>query len=297
MTWFGGIYQDPKQMFGQFPCEPEKLLELYPEIILPEDQKQKWLHTRTGAIIGRKLVERFGWKIGQRVPLQTSIWPQPNDKTTWEFDIVGIFDATKGRDTSGMYMRYDYFDEARAYGKGLVGWYGVRVADPNRTAEIAKAIDEEFANSNAETKSEAEKAFAQGFIKQIGDIGTIMVAILSAVFFTILLVTGNTMAQAVRERTEELGVLKALGFTNTGVMVLVLLESCFLAVLGGGIGLLLAWILASHGDPTGGYLPVFHIPNRDLVLGAGFILILGLASGMLPAWQAMRLRIADALRR
>lgn len=297
-TWFNGIYQDqPKNFFGSFPTDPEALLKVFPEILLPEEQKQAWLKTRNGAIVGRALVDRFKWKIGDRVPLKSPIWPRKGD-VPWDFEIVGIYDgAKKGTDTSGFYFRYDYFDEARQYGDGLVGWYGVQVKDPDRAAEVAKAIDEEFANSPHETKAEPEGAFMQGFAQQIGDIGTIMIAILSAVFFTILLVAGNTMAQAVRERTEELGVLKALGFTNGGVLRLVLIESCLMAALGGFVGLGLAWLVTLGGSPVPAMLPVFYLPVRYLWIGAALVLALGLLAGALPALQAMRLQVAAALRR
>jgi putative ABC transport system permease protein len=210
---------------------------MYPEYLLPEEQKKNWLETRTGAVAGRTIAEKYGWKIGDRIPIQATIWPKENGERTWEFDLVGIYDgAKKGTDTTQFFFRHDYFDEGRVWGKGQVGWYIVRVSDPNRATEVAEQIDKEFANSPAETKTETEGAFVRAFAKQVGDIGTIMIAILSAVFFTILLVAGNTMAQAVRERTEELGVLKALGFTNGQVLALVLAESCFLAMLGGFLG-------------------------------------------------------------
>lgn len=297
-TWFNGVYQnEPKNFFGSFPVNPEDFLTIHNEFILPEDQKQAWLKTRTGAIVGRTLADRFGWKIGDHIPLTTPIWPRKGDGA-WEFDIVGIYDgAKKGTDTSGFFFRYDYFDEGRAYGEGLVGWYMVRVNDVNRTAEIAKAIDAEFANSPYETKTEPEGAFAQGFVQQIGSIGTILIAILSAVFFTILLVAGNTMAQAVRERTEELGVLKAMGFTNELVLVLVLAESCLVACIGGLSGLGLAWLFTAGGSPVPSVLPVFYLPPRDILVGAGLAMALGLVTGILPALQAMRLQIAVALRR
>lgn len=297
-TWFNGIYQnEPKNFFGSFPVNPESFLAMHTEFILPEDQKQAWLKTRTGAIVGRTLTERFGWKIGDRIPLTSPIWPRKGDEA-WEFDIVGIYDgAKKGTDTSGFFFRYDYFDEGRAYGEGLVGWYMVRVSDVNRTAEVARAIDNEFANSPYETKAEPEGAFAQGFVQQVGSIGTILIAILSAVFFTILLVAGNTMAQAVRERTEELGVLKALGFTNELVSVLVILESCLIAGVGGLAGLGLAWLFTLGGSPVPSILPVFYLPPYDLMIGVGLVFMLGIVAGILPALQAMRLQIAVALRR
>jgi putative ABC transport system permease protein len=297
-TWFGGIYQDPKNFFMQNPVEPEKFLKIHPEIILPPDEEKAWLTTRTGAIVGHRTAERFGWKIGDKVPIRSTIWSQANGNQTWTFDIVGIYDGKdKGTDTTPMFFRYDYFDEARQFAKGQVGWYTIRIKDPSQAAEVAKRVDEEFENSSAETKTEPEGAFIQGWAKAIGNIVFIVAAILSAVFFTILLVTGNTMAQAVRERTGELGVLKAIGFTNGQIVALVLAESCLLTVLGGVVGLGLAWLVISRGDPTSGLLPMFFFPTRDLLIGFGISIVLGFVTGIFPALQAMRLRVADALRR
>ncbi len=297
-TWFGGIYQDPKNFFAQMPVVPDEFLEMYPEYLLPPEQKQAWLRTRTGAIVGRKTAERFHWKIGDKIPIQSSIWTKTDGSRLWEFDIVGIFDGReKNTDTTPLFFQYDYFDEARAWNKGQVGWYLVRVKDPAQAPEVAKLIDQEFQNSSAETKTEPEAAFLQGWAKQIGDITMITATIMSAVFFTILLVAGNTMSQSVRERTGELGVLKALGYTNAQALSLVLAESCLLAVLGGGLGLGLAWMFVARGDPTGGMLPLFFFPIRDLFTGVGISVALGVLAGIFPALQAMRLRVADALRR
>jgi putative ABC transport system permease protein len=297
-TWFNGIYQNEKNpSFGSFPTEPNGLLDIYPEILLPPEQKEAWLKTRTGAIVGRSVAERFKWKIGDRVPLVSPIWPRKGD-AAWEFDIVGIYDgAKKTTDTTGFYFRYDYFDEGRARGEGLVGWYGVRVNDPDRAGEIAKAIDNEFANSPHETKAEPEGAFMQGFVQQMGDIGKIVMSIVIAVFFSMLLVSGTTMAQAVRERTAELGVLKAIGFTNERVLALVLIESCLITGLGGAAGLGLAWLITLGGSPVPAMLPIFYLPPRYLIMGAALIVGLGVIAGILPALQAMRLQIAVALRK
>ncbi len=296
-TWFGGIYQDPKNFFMQSPVVPAEFMAMYPEFILPPEQMRAWLATRTGAIVGRKTAERFHWKIGDRIPIMSPIWM----RKTWEFDLVGIFDGRdKGTDTTALYFRYDYFDEVRQtqnWGQGLVGWYTIRVKDPAQAADTARRVDEEFANSPAETKTEPEGAFVQAWANQVGNITLIVAGILGAVFFTILLVTGSTMSQAVRERIGELGVLKAIGFTNGQVLGLVLAESCLLTVLGGGLGLGLAWLIIARGDPTGGLLPMFFLPGRDLLLGFGLSLALGLVTGLLPARQATRLRVADALRR
>ena len=297
-TWFGGVYQDPKNFFMQNPVEPEKFLKMHPEVILPPDQLKAWLATRTGAIVGRRTANRFHWKIGDQVPIRSTIWSGPDGSRTWTFDIVGIYDGKdKGTDTTPLFFHYDYFDEARQYAKGQVGWYTIRIKDPSQAAAVARRVDEEFENSPAETKTEPEGAFIQAWASQIGNIVFIVAAILGAVFFTILLVTGNTMAQAVRERTGELGVLKAIGFTNGQVVALVLAESCLLTVLGGTLGLGLAWAFISRGDPTSGLLPLFFLPTSDLLIGVGISLVLGLVTGIFPALQAMRLRVADALRR
>ncbi len=298
-SWFGGIYKEPKNFFASIPVEPEKFLAMFPEYLVPPGEKEAWLKVRNGAIIGRTLAKRFQFKVGDHIPLTSPIWGEPAGKSHWDFEVVGIYDGQKtGTDTSGMFFRYDYFDEARPRGKGEIGWFSVRIRNADQSAEIAKKIDDEFANSPNETKAESEAAMIAGFAQQVGDIGTILMAVLSAVFFTILLVVGNAMGQAVRERTEEIGVLKAIGFTNERVLFLVLLESCVIALVGGLLGLGLAWLLALLlGGLVASILPVFYVPGRDLLLGAGFVLVLGLVAGIFPAMQAMRLRIAEALRR
>lgn len=297
-TWFGGIYQEPKNFFAQMPVKPEEFLEMYPEYLLTEEEKARWLETRTGAVAGRVTADRFGWKVGERIPIQATAWTHSGGKRTWEFDLVGIYEgAEKGTDTSNFLFRYDFFDEARDFGRGQVGWYYVRVEDADKAVDVAKAIDEQFANSPYETKAETEGAFLKAFADQVGDIGTIIMAILAAVFFTILLVAGNTMAYSVRERIGELAVLKAVGFTDRQVLGLVLAEALWFAAVGGFLGLGIGWYLVSLGDPTNGSLPVFYFPPRDIVLGVVLVFALGLAAGILPAIEAGRLRIADALRR
>jgi len=298
LTWFGGVYQDPKNFFAQMPVVPEEFLSMHPEYLLKPEEKQAWLQSRIGCIVGRKTADKFKWKIGDKVPIQSAIWMQTGGSRTWEFEVVGIFDGKdKNTDTTQLFFRYDYFEEARAGAKGQVGWYMVRVADPVKAAQIAKAIDAEFLNSPAETKTETEGAFVQAFTRQIGDIALITASIMGAVFFTILLVAGNTISQSVRERTGEIGVLKAIGFNRVQVLGLVLAESCLISILGGWAGLGLAAALISRGDPTGGMLPLFAFPARDMAVGVAISLALGLVTGVFPAIYAMRLRVADALRR
>lgn len=296
-TWFGGVYQDPRNFFAQFAVDPEGYLDLYPEFLLSEEARTRWFQNRTGAVVGRSLADRFEWEVGDRIPLQGTIW-RTRSGDTWEFTIEGIYEgAEQGTDTNQFLFHNAYLDEANALGRGMVGWYLIRVEEPGQAVAVSSAIDERFANSPFETKTSTEQAFVQAFASQIGDIGTMMTAILTAVLFTILLVSANTMGQSVRERTSELAVLKTLGFTNPRVLSLVLVESLLLAVVGGGIGLGASWVLISQGDPTGGLLPAFFVPPRDLVIAVGLIFFLGIASGILPGVQAVRLQIVDALRR
>ena len=293
-TWFGGIYQDPSNFFSQMAVEPEEWLRMYPEFTLPDDQKKAWLADRTGAIAGRTVADRFGWKVGDRIPIQGTIF----QSGVWEFTIDGIFDGDRdGVDTNQFFFHNTYLWEKAVFGDGLVGWYIIRVDDPQQSAAVAGRVDALFANSPYETKTSTEKAFVQAFANQVGDIGAILTAILVAVFFTILLVTGNTMAQSIRERTSELAVLKTLGYRNGLILTLVLAESLVIAVAGGSVGLVLAWLVSRQGDPTGGLLPAFFFPPKDMILGVALVFGLGIASGLLPAVRATRLRIVDALRR
>jgi putative ABC transport system permease protein len=295
-SWFGGVYQDPANFFAQMAIEPESFLKIYPEFQVPPDQVAAWAADRQGAVVGVDLARRFNWKVGDRIPITGTIW-QPKSGQTWEFNIVGMYDGGQNVDKTQFFFRYDYLNENRRQGDGLVGWYVVKIADPGQAQAMGAKFDEMFANSAAETKTTTEKGFVEGFAKQIGDIGAIMIAILVAVLFTMLLVAANTMAQSVRERTNEVGVLKTLGFSNGSILALVLGESVLIALLGGAAGLGLAWLIVQRGDPTGGMLPIFVLPGRDVITGAALIVVLGLVAGALPAATAMNLKITDALRR
>jgi putative ABC transport system permease protein len=300
-NWFGGYYQEPTNFIANMAVDPESWLRMYPEFQLPEEQKQAWFKNRGGAIVGIDTARKFGWKIGDRVPLISPIYRKP-DNSPWDFTIEGIYDATApGVDKTQFFFHYEYMNEtlraARAGFSDIIGWYVVRVEDPSSADQLAKRIDGTFQNSTAETKTATEKVFASEWAKQVGDIGAIMVAITAVVMGFILFVAGNAMAQSIRERTNELGVLKTLGFTDGRILAIVLLESCAIAVIGGGIGLLFAWAIIAQGDPTGGFLPIFHFPTRDLVLGVLLVAVLGIGTGLLPALQASRLKIVDALRK
>lgn len=298
-TWFGGYYQEPRNTFAQFPVVPGEYLEIYPEIVLTDDERRAWLEDRGSAIIGRSLADRFGWQVGDRVPIISPIWSNKDGTNTWEFDIAGIYDAGKeGFDTSGMLFHHEFFRQGRAFGDGLVGWYVIRVMDPDQSEAVARRLDGQFANSSNETRTVPEKAFMQGFLNQIGNIGAIFKSIVTVVVFTLLLITGNTVAQSVRERTSEMAVMSILGFSRLKLLGLVFLESLFLAVLGGGLGLLVSYLLVEGGgDPTNGFLPAFFIPGDALWAGVALVLMVGLISGAFPASRALRMQHVDALRR
>ena len=291
-NWFGGIYQDPKNFFPEFAIDEEGYRHMYPEFHIPDDQWAAFIADREGAIVGEKTAKRFGWKIGDRIPIMGTIYPG-----TWEFNIQGIYTAKRPQDdTSQFWLHWKRLDEASRQ-KGLVGLYIVRISNPDDSVKVVKEIDDEFANSPYETKADTEKGFAASWVKQMGNIEFLILSIGGVVFFTLLLVTGNTMAIAVRERTAELAVLKAVGFSDTFVMVFVLAESLLLALVGGGLGLLLAKGWSLMGDPTGGLLPFFYFPAKFMLLGVLLALAVGTVAGILPAISAMRLRVVDALRR
>jgi putative ABC transport system permease protein len=297
-TWFGAWYQDERNQIPAFPVKPEAFLRMYPEWVVPEDQKQAWIADRTGIMVGRALADLYGWKPGDSVPLNSAIWRNDDGSFVWPVTVRAVFDAPEGGDTRNLVMHQDYFEEAKAFGKGLVGWYLVQVRDPDLAQSVSKQIDLLFANSPAETKTSSERAMAQSFVNQVGNIGKILDAIVTAVFFTMLIVTANTMGQSVRERTNEIGVLKTLGFTNAGVLGMVLVESVLVTAIGGVLGLAAAWWMGVQFEPVfRQYLPGFSLQWDAVLRGCAWIAALGLAAGAVPASQAMRLRIVEALRR
>ena len=297
-SWFGAYYQEPRNQFAQMAVDAESYFDVYADLLsLPEDQMKSWQDNRIGAVIGSSLAERFGWQVGDRIPL-FSMFDQAGGGRVWEFEIEGIFSAEAGADSGSMLFHYKYFDEAKMWDKGTVGWLMIELDTPDNAAQVAKEVDALFANSPAETKTSTEKAFMESFMSQFGDIGTITSLILGAVFFTMLLVAANTMSQAVRERIPEMAILKTLGFSSQSVLVMILAESILLAFLGGMLGLLLAWVLiGGAASQVQAFLPGFKMPVSVWMNGALAIAILGLLAGLLPAIQGMRLNIVTALGR
>jgi putative ABC transport system permease protein len=295
-SWFGGSYQDRPAQFAVFPVDPARYLAAVPEIVLPPDQAETWQRTRDGAIVGKSLAERYGWQIGDRVTVVADIWPKSDGSNDWNFEIVGIYTSPDSAQSEGaLLFQHEYFDEARQFARGTVGWFLVQVEDPDRADEVAKAVDALFANSTNETKTQTEKAFAQGFARQFGDIGLIVTSILGAVFFTILVLTGNTMAQAVRERIPELAILKTLGFSDRAVLGLVVAEALLLIMLGGLLGLALAAAAISAVQAVLAGIGVQGVSLSVVLMGVAIMVVLGLCVGLPPAIRAMRLRVVDAL--
>ncbi len=295
--WFGGVWQENTQLIIQ-AADPARLHDVYPELVMPDPEWKAFENTRTGVIVGRNLANQYGWKVGQKVPIASNIFPQKNGSKAWVFDLVGIYDGKDEewqRSTNGGWINYSYFDEANQFGSGRAGVYVIKLADSDRAAEVAATIDRMFENSPDETKTQTEKDFNLGFFKQIGDIGLIIRWILFAVFFTLLLVVGNTIAQSVRERVPELAILKTLGFSDRSVLAFVLAEAAALCLIGGLLGLAVATPLGvGITKATGGNLPV-AVDGEVWLTGVGAIVVLSLAVGLLPALRAARLTIVDAL--
>ena len=292
-NWFGGVYQDERNFFPQFAIDVPTYRAMFPEFSIPEEQWKAFEDDREGCVVGAGLAKRFGWKLGDRIPIRGTIY-----SGSWEFNIRAIFEGTRPQDdTTQFWFHWEYLDERNPNFKGYVGWYTVRIANPDDAVRVASAIDQEFANSPFETKSDTEKAFAASFVKQMGNIELLILSIGSVVFITLLLVSGNTTAIAIRERVRELAVLKAIGFSDAFVQRLVLAESMVVALIGGGLGLALAKVFTLQGDPTGGLLPFFYLPPDAIVAGLGLAIAVGVISGAWPAHRTRWLRTVDALRR
>jgi putative ABC transport system permease protein len=299
MNWFGGMYKDGKQQIQVQAVNPEAFLEVYPDLLLKPEEAAAFKQSRQAIIVGKVLADTYGWKVGQRIPMRSAIWRKIDGTDTWQFDIVGIYDVKgSGMNKASAFFNYEYFNESLQFGQDNAGMIAIRVDNPANSDEIARRIDAQFANSMSETKTATERAFLKRFLDQMGDIGMILVSVTTAVFFTMLLVTANSVAESVRERTNEIGVLKTLGFGSRSVMTLILLESLSLTLVGGLIGLGLAY-LAARGlaGLVGDYFPSFGLRPATVTMGLALMLLFGVVTGLWPGLTAMRLKIVDALRR
>ncbi len=296
--WFGGVWQTNTPLI-MFTLDPQRYHDVYPEWKMPEAQWQAFEQTRTGLIVGRQLANQYGWKVGQKIPISSNIWPQKNGSKAWAFDLVGIFDG-KDEDwqkrTNLAFIQQDYFDEANQFGiKGRTNFFILKLAEGANAEAISRTVDAMFENSPDETKTQTEKDFNISFVKQIGDIGLMVRWILFAVFFTLLLVVGNTMAQSVRERIPELAVLKTLGFSDGSIFGFVLAEAFALVLAGGLVGLVLASLAGALVEKATGGQFLLELDASVWLLGVAAIVLMSLAVGLLPALRARRLEIVDAL--
>ncbi len=296
--WFGGIYQDPRNFFPQYPVQPRDWFDLYPEFVIDPAELEAFARTRTGAVAPAELAAKYGWSVGDRIPLQGQIYAKRDGGRLWEFDLVGTYRGPENESQPAEFLfHYDYFSEANEFGKGNVGWYVVRIDDPERAPEIASAVDALFENSLNPTRTSTEAEYNRQFIEQVGDIELMMTGILGAVFFTILLLTGNTMAQGLRERVPELAVLKTVGFTDARVAWLMLGEAVLLCGLGAILGIAAAFGVAlAVGPQLEDFFGEFRVSWSIVAAALGISLLLGLAVGATPSLAARRLTIVDALR-
>ncbi len=298
-TWFGGYYREPNNQLPVFPTEIDSFLQIYSEFSIPPEQLAVWRGNRTGLLVGKTMADSFSWKVGDRISLASNIFENINGGNSWEFTIDGIFrGAGNGVDEFQAYMHYDYFNESRTFARDEVGWFLVKISDPADADQVAKSIDQIFANSPNETKTTTEKGFVQAFASQVGNIGKIVTFIMAIVLFSSLLVTGNAIAHGVSERTAEIAVLKAMGYTDLQALRLILSENLLLTLLFGGLGLLFAVVLTGAlRFMLAKYLPGLALSGVQLLFALAVLLALGLISGLVPAYRAMALDVAEALSR
>jgi putative ABC transport system permease protein len=300
LNWFGGYYRDPKNFLIVFAVEPESYMAVYDDMIaIPPEARQTFLRERTSALVGDAMAKKWGWKVGDRVPIMSNIFTQRNGSRTWDFTIAGIVTGKKPQaDTNFMVLQYQYFNETQNLGRDMIGWLALNTTSPSVNEPVMKTIDQMFANSQYETSTDTEKAFNKAFVAQIGNIALIVGLVVGAAFATILMIVGNTMVMAVRERTREIGVLKTLGFSGPHILRLVLGESLLLALLGGLPGIALAALFAASMETrVGNFVPGFAVTPGIALTAVALMLALGLATGLIPALNGMRLKIATALGR
>ncbi|MCE9521936.1 MAG: FtsX-like permease family protein [Alphaproteobacteria bacterium] len=296
--WFGGYYQEPRNFLVAFAVDPKNYLDIYSELILPPAQREAFLREKTSIIVGKASADQYGWKVGDRLPLKSNIYQQKNGSDTWDFTIAGIYTGNDQRvDTTPVIFHYDYLADTRSFGDGTTGWMILKTADAKENPRIMREVDSLFANSAFETETKTEQAFNKAFAEQLGDLGFIVTSVVGAAFVTILLIVGNTMMLTVRERTNEIAVLKTIGFTTRRIFGMVIAESMLLAVIGGLLGIVVAWLISfALAGPLSRFGPVafsFDTAAFAFVLMA----LLGLLTGLIPAYRAMNTDIVTAFGR
>jgi putative ABC transport system permease protein len=299
--WFGGYFQEERNFLLAFAVEPDSYTRIYPDLNIPEDQRQAFVESRDGILVGRQTAERFGWQLGQQIPISSNIWRRRDGTNTWPVVVRAIYEGSDSQGSTAIYINYEYFDEARAFANDTVGNFNVQTVSADVNDKVIQEIDTQFANSRAETETVTEAAFQAAFIDQQGNLGLIILGVTGAAFITILLIVGNAMAGAIRERTGEIAVMKTLGFTSPRIARIVVGETLLLAVIGGGLGMLVGWVLLTAGrEVLGGFSPFFgslRFSPEVLWPALGLMVALGAITGAIPAWNAMRVNVITAFRR
>ena len=301
-SWFGAFYQDQaKSRFAGFAVEPETYTAIYADQIkMGPGQREAFIKDRTGVIVGKALAEKYGWRLGQTVPISSNIYSQADGRRSWDMKIVGIFSGAKPTDaTAALYFHYDYFNESRSFGRDQIGTVNVMTASPDLNDSVAKAIDATFANSPYETSTVDEKTFSRAFLKQAGDLNFIITMVVAAAFAAILMIVGTTLVSAVRERTKEIGVMKTLGFPGPRVLRMVLGESVMLSALGGvlGLGVAAFMLQGMSKSEIGASFGDLSMSAPVALIGLSLAVLLGVVTGLVPALSALRMNIIDALGR
>lgn len=295
-NWFGGIYKDPRNFFANFAVDAESYLRMYPEVSLPPDQRTAFLEDRTGCIVGDGLARRYDFKVGDKITLMVGI--PIYGRQDYDFTVRGIYKSTGAAvDNQTMVFHWKYVDE-RSLVKGQAGWYVLKIANPDQATAIAQAVDQQFANSANETKTQTEQQFQASFIGMFGNMNLLLGSIALAVVITTLFVAANTMAMSVRERTTEIAVMRTLGFQSGTIFLLIAGEGLLMAIVGGIIGIGLArWIVNPDFLQAGGFIPEIRVNNLNVLVGLLLSVLIGIVAGLIPATLASRLKIVDALRR
>ena len=300
ISWFGGYYQEPKNFLAAFAVDPESWMKLRDsDFVFSPEARTAFIRERTGILVGARMLEKWGWKVGDHVPISSSIYSQKNGSRAWDFTIVGSFAARIPQaDTNLMLMGYDYFNETRSFGKDLINWMMLRTTSVAVNERVANAVDGMFANTPYETTTDSEKAFQKSFAAQLGNVALIVELVVGAAFVTILMIVGNTLVMTVRERTREIGVLKTLGFSGSRILRMVLGESILLALIGGlpGLGVALLLITQVRGSLMS-FVPTLSLYPDIAAAAVGLMVVFGIITGLVPALNAMRLNVVTALGR
>ena len=296
LNWFGGYFQDPKNFMAMFAVSNDQFFEVYDELVVDAEHKRNYLSNRRGLLAGKSTADRFGWKVGDRIPVSSNIFSNVEGGQSWEFDVEAIYEGTDPQvDTSSVYFHFEYYNESVTFGRDIIGMIGIKTTSVDINDQVIQAIDEQFANSPAETETMPEKAFSKQFIEQIGNISLIIQSVVFAAFFTILMLVGNSMVMAVRERTREIAVMKTLGFESGRIFRMVLSESMLLSLTGGLIGMLVGGaMLGVLNNLPGVQLPTMLLDANLAVQAIAIMLLLGFVTGVIPAWSALRLNIVTA---